>query len=291
MRRCRNHRSYSCKGLLLFVGVVLILTACDKRPKGVLSDNEMLPLIVDLEMAESYVSIYHEDDNDYDMGSGALRCVLNKHNIPKANFDSTMTWYGKNVDVYQQLLVKADKELTKRQKKISGQVSADIAVADLWPYSRHYVISPLSTTDNLAFTIPVEDIGPGERLEWKARLSSIPEGEVMLGVDYETGPSSYTYRQLMGIDKLKVNLQTDTARKVKRIFGNIHIKRISGSKNILLLDSLSLGKLPFDSIEYHMIYSHSKFDAPRRKKTPAEIAKESEKEKEKDEDYEPRTED
>ncbi len=268
--------------------LMLMLTACDKRPKGVLSDNKMLSLIVDLELAESYVSTYNEDESD-DMRESALGGVLKKHNVSKAEFDSTMTWYGKNVDVYQQLLEKADKELLKRQKKISGQVTAEIAVADLWPYERHYMISPLSSTDNLAFSIPGEEIAPGERLEWKARLSSMPDGEVMLGVDYETGPSSYTYRQLMGMDKLKVDLQTDTARKVKRIFGNIHIKRNSGSRNIILLDSLSLGKLPFDSTEYHMIFSHTKFDAPRRKLTPAELI--DKKNREKDEDYEPRTED
>lgn len=252
--------------LMLCLAVLLLsVVGCNKRPKGVLSEKDMISLIVDLELAETYVSLYNEDGYEEQFRSAALEGVLKKHHLSKADFDSTMTWYGHNIDVYSEVLNKADEELTKRQMKVSGGVIEEATLEDLWPYSKHYMINPQSASDNLAFSISPEEISKGDKFEWKGRLSSMADGSVMIGVEYDNGKSSYAYKQLMGINKIDMGLQTDTAYRVKRIFGNLHINRLPNSRSIVWVDSLALAKFPFDSTEYHKIYSQRSFYAPKRK--------------------------
>ncbi len=249
--------------IILSVFVIsLILVGCDKRPGNVLDEDEMVRLIADMEVAEIYFQQYPGGYYNDSIRDRAIQFVLDKHHISKKDFDSTLTWYGKNIDVYQQLYSKVDKELLNRQKKITGKSETDLVSNDLWPFSRHYFIDSKSGRHDINFAIQSSEVESGERLIWRLRTNSMPSGQILLGVEYENGTSSVTY-QSTNSKISEITLQTDSSQRVKRIMGQFRLK--DSSSLPVWIDSISLKSLPFDSTEYYRIYSQRLYRGPKRR--------------------------
>ncbi|MDE5869025.1 MAG: DUF4296 domain-containing protein, partial [Muribaculaceae bacterium] len=122
----------------------LILAACSDRPDNIPSDSEMVKVMADLEMAQAYLQNKGYTNNTPENRERILKYILEKNGMSREDFDSTIVWYGKHIDKYDELYAKVDKELARRESKISGN-RIEVLTNDLWPYSRHLVISPKSS--------------------------------------------------------------------------------------------------------------------------------------------------
>lgn len=251
----------------MIVLTLLLGAGCNKRPKGVLSDDEMVGLIADMQIAEVYMQQHNSGYYNDSIRDSAVQWALDKHGLSKADFDSTMTWYGRNIDDYLNLFGKVDAELAKRQNRAIGETEKNLVSTDLWPYSRHILISENAPSNGLAFSLPLNDIPKGERITWKMRLKGLSSGNVLLGVDYDNGMSSYTYQTQNGNSKIDLTLQTDTAYNVKRVFGYMRTKEDHSLP--IWIDSIALQQLPLDSTEYYRIHSQRKYSGfHKRVKVP-----------------------
>lgn len=242
--------------------ILSLLAACNDKPEGVLSETKMVSLIADMETAESYIQTQGYNETRAITKERLTAYILEKHNISKADFDSTMTWYGRNIDEYQKLYAEVDKELIKRQKSSTGSAES-LRSNDLWPYSRHLMINELSNTDNITFSIPASEIEKGDQLIWKMRLRSNSGGDLLFGVDYDNGSTTYITRNGMGNKRIDITLQTDTGKAVKRIYGYYRIN--SKGEMPMWIDSISLETLPFDSVQYYHIQSQHNYAGAFRK--------------------------
>ncbi|MDE7437173.1 MAG: DUF4296 domain-containing protein [Muribaculaceae bacterium] len=258
------------KLFLILAMILVILSGCDKRPEGVLSDKEMVQLMTDMEVAEVYIQnnsneMYNDSSRDK-----TIQYIIEKRGIDKAQFDSTMTWYGRNIDIYQELYKKVDAELAKRQKNaIGGDAMATVQQgSDLWPYSRHLIMSEMAQNNSLNFSFVSEQIEKGDKLNFKLRANGLDYSSAMLGVDYENGLSTYSYSTQNATDKIDISLQLDTFLTVKRIFGYVRPK--NKLKRTVWLDSIALERVPYDSTQYYRIFSQRKVYAPK-KREPVKI--------------------
>lgn len=238
-------------GIILLL--ILSLTGCIKRPKGVLSDKQMAPVIADLELAEAYMQTKRSAGTSEK--EALTEYVLEKHGVSRAVFDSTMSWYGRNIDNYQDLYKEVDKIIEMRRSEIAGVPLEEIdnTETDLWTYSRHAMISRNSSADALSFSIPSINMEKGERVEWHLRLRGSAQGFALLGVEYEDGERAYVNSSVRSSRKLNIKLQTDTTRRVSRLFGNLWFD--SSTSLPVWVDSISLIRLPFDSLEYYNVHA------------------------------------
>ncbi len=244
--------------LFLYISVsLMLLSSCDKRPKGVLSDDEMVRLIADIEVAEVYMQQHNSGYYNDSVRDSAVQWALERHGLTKADFDSTMTWYGRNIDEYRDLYGKVDVELAARQRAVTGMEDTDIVSTDLWPYSRHMIVPANGSSDGLSFSLPSEDIQKGDRITWKMRLKGLSSGNILLGVDYDNGTSSYSYQSQNGMSKGEVMLQTDSALQVRRVYGYVRANDVSSLP--MWIDSISLKRTPIDSTEYYRIHSQRRY--------------------------------
>ena len=94
--------------LVIAATAFLFASGCVKRPSKVLSDDEMASLVADLEIAEGYVQTQTLGDRD---GDRLVEYVIEKHGVSREEFDSTMAWYGRNVDVYYDIIPKVEQQL------------------------------------------------------------------------------------------------------------------------------------------------------------------------------------
>lgn len=240
--------------------VCMLMSACVQRPDHVLSDSKMISVVADMELAEAYVQINPDGSFDSDMKPALVEYIIKKHGISRQDFDSTMAWYGRNPDNYIELYTKVDKEISRRRVEslgTRGEEHVQNSESDLWPYTRMGYITNFADGNAIRFSMPVSDIDKGSALEWRMRMRGSASGSILLGVEYDNGSSGFITRNLTSSKSVTIKLQTDTAMKIKRVFGNMMISD-SGMLPIRV-DSIYLQKLPYDSMEYYKIHSQRVF--------------------------------
>lgn len=241
------------KYLSILSVLALIGAGCSKRPKNILSEDKMVAVMTDIQIAEAYdrsggANEYLNGRNRELLGRG----VLMQHGVTPEEMDSTLAWYGRNMDEYPKLYKKIDAELSRRQLKYAraaGESENEGSSADLWPYSRHYVIDGKSLTEGIVANIPSVDLEPGVKITWKMSVDGATARNLTLGVDYADG-SSEVYKQTnRSLDKMvEISLQTDSILEVSNIFA---IADFEYSAPRVLIDSVQLTKLPFNREEFN----------------------------------------
>lgn len=243
-------------GLLsIFIVSSLFVGGCNKRPEGVLSEDEMVSLLTDIELAEAYTMTTSQSNISRDV---LMESVLAKHGVTHAQLDSTIAYYGKNMDEYYKLYEKVEKNL--RAQNGEGQDAYD-EKNDIWPYPRFTAILPNQTSDGITFSMPAEGLSAGSSLEWRMRLTSADGANAVLGVEYDNGMSSLSKKNGSGLTNFQIELQTDTALKVKRIFGYLTLPQ-DGMP--VWADSIRLVKADYDSVTYHKIRSQKRLFQPKQ---------------------------
>ncbi|MDE6479090.1 MAG: DUF4296 domain-containing protein [Muribaculaceae bacterium] len=241
------------KNCLYILAILAILSSgCSKRPKYILSEDKMVSVMVDLQIAEAYDR--SGDAHEYLKGKDREllgRGVLMHHGVTVEEMDSTLAWYGRNMDEYAKLYKKVDAELNKRQlkyAKAAGESENEISSADLWPYSRHFVFDNRSLTDGIIANIPVTELAPGDKLTWKMIVEGSSSRNLTLGVDYENGTSdTYKISNRLYDKWVELSLQTDSTLTVNRIFA---IADFGNPDNRIIIDSIQLTRIPFNRDEY-----------------------------------------
>ena len=234
------------KALSIFIFGV-ILTACGDRPSNVLPEDKMVSLMVDMELAEAYSSTQSSSSSDERVELG--KRVLEAHKVSQETLDTTLAWYGRNMDEYSSLFEKVDKEIIKRRKKyteVPGEKQKE--VDNLWPYTTHLVLSPLSGQDVFSFNIPRPEIDKGDVLELTFHLPNPSEMKGTFGVEYINGEGEAIVSNTSSRNSVKMTLQTDSANEVSRIYGFLNFKNRQSFP--LYIDSLSIRANEIDTLNY-----------------------------------------
>lgn len=246
--------------LLVVFSLLIGISACRKKD-GRLSENEMVNLIADIEVAEQYIQGNMPNSYENSFRDRAMNDVLRNRGVTKAEFDSTMTWYGKNIDEYSNLLGKVEQELARRSRSVSSSNSEENR-NDYWPYSRYCAYDYHSATNGIRFSTQVKDLPKGGRVNWKIHFNRSVDGQGILGVVYEDGSTNYGTNQLYSSNGFDMTLQSDSSKIVKKIFGSLILEK-NGSGRILA-DSISLVGLPMDTTKFYEFYSSRRYFKPRR---------------------------
>lgn len=257
------------RNFLLPVAVAaLLLAGCsDDRPEDILSEDKMLDVMTDLQIAEAYDRSGSVPLDLQGSSTGKLGlAVLRQHGVTEEEMDSTLAWYGRNMDEYAKLYKKIDERLAKRQRKYAkaaGESDKELMSADLWPYGRHLVISDLSFADDIVMSIPGDQVVPGEKLTWKMRVQGSSSRQMTLGVDYPDGTSVIVKNSNYSSDLwVETVLQTDTAQTPVRIFGTLKLR---SNYPRAFVDSIQLTHQPVPAGEHDRLGLQRRIGEARRK--------------------------
>ena len=233
-------------GLYIFLSLTLFVAFSCGRPSNVLKEKEMVDLMVDMEIAEAYVNTqnnltYHDRE---DIG----KRVLEAHGVSEETLDTTLAWYGRNMDEYSELFEKVDKEINRRRKKYTEIPGQKLKETDnIWTFGDHVVISPLSGQDAFTFSIPRPALEKGNLVKLSLYLPNSTNLKGTLGVEYTDGSGESTMTNFTR-NSVKMEIQTDSSKTVSRLFGIMHLK---DTKNLpLYIDSISIKGEPLDTTEY-----------------------------------------
>ncbi len=229
-----------------------LLAACSKTPDGILSEKEMQAVELDIQLAKAMISVENKQFADSLQRAELFQSVFRKHGITQAVYDSSLIWYGRNLDIYMDIYDRILKDLNERQNAL-GDVQASAA--------------PVSTQDSV-------DIWPRRsfvRLEPRAAFNGVTF-DIRPEVNYSSGSSFVLSMSVWGMDQLKAQqpeiricadlgdttvvvndkirndgyhetvLKTIPTKRVKRVYGYIFLNNAGLYYHKVYLNDLTLIK-------------------------------------------------
>ena len=245
-----------------------LLAACSNVPDGILSEKKMQGVLTDMLLAEAMVNVDYNTYKSDTMKLALYESVFRKHDITQAVYDSSLVWYGRNLDIYMEVYNRVLADLNKRINNL-GDVQADAAPVsnrdsvDIWPRRSYLVLSPTSVFNGVTFDIrPETNYSSGSSFVlgmrvWGLNNKMAYKPEVRLSADQ--GDTTLTVNSKITKDGYhETILKTIPTKKVKRVFGYIRMDNMDTTYYKVYIDSLSLMKynygkelaeLPKDSIK------------------------------------------
>lgn len=255
----------TCIGMLL---VALIFTACI-RPNGVLSQSEMTDVLVDMHKTDALLAEKNIAYGQYSRKAPYYNYIFKKHGITKAEFDSSLVWYTKNPQKFENMYDDVIKKLTALQKDVDDNKFHPIDYAnlgkirtDIWTKATRHAFTKDSARTKLDFEIKQADLLYRDVYELKlllkiAKEDSCKKQRIELRINYYNGTSDHSF----------VTVQNDglTRRFTIRMpaYKKLKIKSVSGS---LLASSAYRGKFNarLDSIRLIREFNSMHSDSLRR---------------------------
>ena len=228
-----------------------LLAACSKVPDGILSEKKMQGVLTDMLLAEAMVNVDYNTYKSDTMKLALYESVFRKHDITQAVYDSSLVWYGRNLDIYMEVYNRVLADLNKRINNL-GDVQADAAPVsnrdsvDIWPRRSYLVLSPTSVFNGVTFDIrPETNYSSGSSFVlgmrvWGLNNKMAYKPEVRLSADQ--GDTTLTVNSKITKDGYhETILKTIPTKKVKRVFGYIRMDNIRPETNYSSGSSFVLG--------------------------------------------------
>ena len=283
--------------ILFLLIATLLFTSCDKTPRGVMSKNKMADLIADLYMADAYID-HNGGDFESDSSRMVLKqSIFKKHGITQQDYDSSLVWYAHNMEDYIKAYDKAVGIIQKRYDKVNHNgagngVPSDLEntpegislpthqarpsksmprlhkpkkdikgdSADLWQGQRFYMLTQGAKRGFITFDLqPDANRKPGDRYQLAYKLTrGNNEFKVSLNVDYTDGATAQMTRGTNADGWVTIDLQSDSARQVRRIYGYVSYDMKRG--HTAYVDSLSLMRTRMNKKNYGFIHGQRLFE-------------------------------
>ncbi len=103
--------------------ILLAIVGC--RPRGVLSSSEMRDVLYDLHRADGAIQVAGYNYSHDQEVAGYYKNVLDKHGITQAEFDSSLTWYTNNPQMFNKIYprvlerLEADLEVEEQIRQVN----------------------------------------------------------------------------------------------------------------------------------------------------------------------------
>jgi hypothetical protein len=219
----------------------------------------MRAVLYDMQMAEAIVETNNESYRTSDERQVVYNAVFAKHHVTQAEYDSSLIWYGQNMDLYMSIYKLVLKDINEniaamgdvKPNPLSGEASAKDSI-DIWIYNRSYIFKqervfniltfdiapqkPYSSGSSYVFGLSVWGMPPGLKYNPKIHISAV-QTDTIISVNKEiTGDGYY-----------EAVVRTVDAKPVSRVYGYILMNDSETSYHHIYLDNIQLMKYNFGS--------------------------------------------
>ncbi|MCM1022264.1 MAG: DUF4296 domain-containing protein [Muribaculum sp.] len=226
---------------------ILMFTACDSRPDYVLDKKDMASLVVDVHKGESLIDINHNQFSTDTTRRILKQSVLDAHGVTQEQWDSSLAYYGRNVEEYIEMYDMAIEELEKQLKNANVNVQgADMQIqvagdsADIWdqPKLRHF--SSIQPTDIMKFNIRRDmNWDRGDVYTWSFKgVNGKSPISWTIAAEYSDGTSEYKSGTATSEGWNAIVFHTDSARTTASLRGILQLH--PGVNESVYLDSIAL---------------------------------------------------
>jgi hypothetical protein len=208
----------------------------------------MRKVLYDMQLAESLVEVEYDKYRTNEERQKLYDAVFAKYDITQAKYDSSLVWYGKNMDKYMNIYKAVLKDIEAniasmedvKQDALSGDISLQDSL-DLWIQKEGFTFKPTPAFNQLVFDIKPQTPyisgnsyviefnvwGVSSRIQEKPRLKlSAVQQDTIVYFDSEISDDGKKMFTLKTIDSLQVN----------RIFGYIFMNNAKPAHQVYIDD-------------------------------------------------------
>ena len=232
------------------------LTACSPVPDGILSQKEMQAVVADMQIAEAMISSDRETYEDDAQKLALYESVFRKHHITRAEYDSSLVWYARNLDIYMRVYNLVTNDMETRIDALGDVQRVDMGggrrdSVDVWPRRAYLTFSPRVPFNGTTFHIePKESYPPGSTFVLGMHVWGIGKGmkqhpEVRICVDQ--GDTTLVINDHLAKDGYhETTLRSIATKRVRRVYGYIRLEQ-GDSYYKIYADSISLMRYNYRS--------------------------------------------
>ncbi len=245
--------------------VVLLLSflvsACSKTPEGVLSEKKMQSVQADIQLAEAMIALDPEFYTDDATKEALFEAVFKKHATNRAEYDSSLMWYGRHLDIYMEVYDRVLNDLSKRQSAL-GDVQASVIPTetrndsvDIWPRWRLLVLEDRESFAGTTFDIKPESVFPSGSTfvlnlsAWGIRPDMLSRPEICMSA--VQGDTIVSVRNRLDRDGAhQLFLKTVPTKRISRVYGYIRMNnKPAGSYYKIYIDHLNLIRYNYGKLQ------------------------------------------
>jgi len=252
-------------GLGILFLIILIFTACSRVPKGIIPERKMQQIVTDMHLAEEIINSEPSYYGSYKEKQALYQSVFDKHRVTEARYDSSLIWYGKNLDVYMQVYNMALAEVNKRIDQF-GPIEPDIVYIpnkdsiDIWSIGRFYEFTSSSLSNTIIFNFREgEEYSSGSIFVlglyiWGLTYNNLPPVEVHLRAE-QRDTTVILKNTIHNNGYHEMILRSIPTQRVRRVYGYIRFNGGMNPYHKIYLNDLSMMKYLYGSeaIENHII--------------------------------------
>ncbi len=246
--------------LIALLSVAIALISCDRTPDGVIPRKEMASLMADIHTAESVVDTERRVFATDSMRLLLKQSVLARHGYTVADLDSSLSYYGRNIDIYAKLyddVVEiledriataeieglADNSSSQNNMSSDGDMSFDGDSVDVWSLPRTLFFSRTSPVSVLPFSLASDRYWEhGDVYTLRGKLSGATDAiAVALAVEYLDGSVDHLTMRSLGNGWKEATILVDSAKTARNVYGAISYPvAASGLRPVTVFDSITL---------------------------------------------------
>ena len=242
----------------IFPILFLFVVACSRVPKGVIPERKMQRLLTDIHLADAIIS-YDPFNFQYDENKKALyQSVFDKHRVTEAMYDSSLVWYGKNLDVYMQVYSMALVDVKKRIEEVSKNIvpekvePSNEEMEDIWSIGKYHEFYPSSLSNSIIFNFkPDEAYSSGSIFVLGLHvLGFVPGMQSPVEVHLRAEQNDTTIIANNQIDSdgyYELILRTLPIPRVKRVYGYVRLNESTVTYHSIYLNNFSIMKYRYGS--------------------------------------------
>lgn len=237
-----------------------IIVSCISRPDYVLDEDTMVSLLTDVHRSEGLLELQQDNkviSNDEAYKQAVMAAVLVKHHVTRAQYDSSLVWYGQNLSYLVKVYNKVQKNLiddidywknvgTERESKFDISMAGDSV--ELWSIENYLTMDERRFGSFRFWEIPTDsNFVKGDSLIWHLHVPYVPESHILvatLSFDYEDIlEMNVSHSEVARQDtSISMSLRSDTTVMFKSIIASVALLKDSMvvDDNYAFIDSLSL---------------------------------------------------
>ena len=273
--------------IYIVIAILLWLIACKGQPDYVIDEDHMVDLLVDIHKTEAVINLNYSQFNTNEKKRGVREAVFMRHNTNKAQFDTSLVWYGNHLDVYMDVYDRVIAQLKEEDMMIKELIAKDDAqiltqtgdTVDIWKQERWYIFNPNKGENILAFSIDKdENFNRKDHFILRFHTINVPqngkETQAYIAAHHNNQLIHYNYSTVKeGWNTIKT--QSDSLNNLNEVYGYIAMPpRKDG--HIMYIDRIELIRIhhtsQMDNEELNAITIENK-------KRPTETSKKNTKEK------------
>ena len=233
--------------IFFLLGIFLLSLSCSRKSDLVLSKKEMASLLTDVHKGESLIEINHNQFSSDSMRRVMKQSVLDAHGVTQQQWDSSLSYYGRNIEQYIELydiVIEGLEQELKNVNVVSQGSNIQMEVvgdsADTWDQPRLRHFSSRQPSDVLKFSLRRDvnwDRGDVYTWNFKAINGSTPI-EWTIAAEYSDGTMEYKSGTTASSGWTNISFHTDSARTTSSIRGVATLR--PSSDESVYIDSISL---------------------------------------------------